>query len=145
MALLYNKAERINPLQPQAPKKWYPVLKSTGLVKERDVAKLLADETTLNPKEAEMAVAQLMKVVTSLLLNGNTVQLSALGSFRLTVNAESADSEREVNAKKIKKVNVRFTASEELKNAIAKATFVDTATLVGTGKLKDSNLGNVRL
>jgi predicted histone-like DNA-binding protein len=145
MALIYNRMERANPVQPNAPKKWYPVLKSTGLVKERDVAKLLADETTLNPKEAEMAVAQLMKVVTSLLLNGNTVQLSGLGSFRLTVNAEGADSEREVNAKKVKKVNVRFTASEDLKNAIAKATFTDAATLVNTGKLKDSNLGNVRL
>ena len=32
-------------------------------MKEKEVAKQIADETTLNPKEAEMAVAQLKKVL----------------------------------------------------------------------------------
>ncbi|MDR1553937.1 MAG: HU family DNA-binding protein, partial [Prevotellaceae bacterium] len=88
MPIFYNKMERGNPGNPDAPKKWYPVLKSTGMIKEREVAKLLAEETTLNPKEAEMAVSQLLKVVTNLLLNGNTVQLGNLGSFRITATTE---------------------------------------------------------
>jgi hypothetical protein len=46
MSLFYNKVEQANPTDKSAPKKWYPVLKSTGLVKEKAVAKLLADETT---------------------------------------------------------------------------------------------------
>jgi hypothetical protein len=58
MPILYNKIERGNPSDKTAPKKWYPVLKSTGLVKEKTVAKQLSDETTLNPKEAEFAVSQ---------------------------------------------------------------------------------------
>jgi len=130
MSLLYNKTERVNPAQPAAPKKWYPILKSTGLIRERQVAKLLADETTLNPKEAEMAVSQLMKVVTNLLLNGNTVQLGELGTFRLTATCEGSNTKEEVGAQKIKKVNVRFSASEDLKNAIKKATFKEAASLV---------------
>jgi nucleoid DNA-binding protein len=56
------------------------VLKSTGLVKEREVARLLSEETTLNPKEAEMAVYQLLKVVVRLLPDGHTVQLGVPGS-----------------------------------------------------------------
>ena len=130
MPLFFNKVERANPAQPMMPKKWYPVLKSTGLIKEKQVAKLLAEETTLNPKEAEMAVAQLMKVVTNLLLNGNTVQLGELGSFRLTVATESSMTKDEVTAQKIKKVNVRFSESEDLKDAMKKATFKDAASLV---------------
>ena len=129
MAIFYNKAERGNPLNPAAPKRWYPVLKSTGLVKEREVAKLLADETTLNPKEAEMAVSQLLKVVTNLLLNGNTVQLGSLGSFRLTASTEPSNSAAEVTGAKIKKVNVRFSESSELKNVLSKASFKDTGSL----------------
>jgi predicted histone-like DNA-binding protein len=129
MPLFYNKIEHGNPSNPAAPKLWYPVLKSTGLVKEREVAKLLADETTLNPKEAEMAVAQLLKVVTHLLLNGSTVQLGSLGSFRLTTNSEGSATKEETTAAKIKKLNVRFTESEDLKDAIKKATFKDAASL----------------
>ncbi len=56
------------------------------MVREKEVAKLLADETTLNPKEAEFAIAQLQKVVINLLLNGNTVQLGDLGGFRITLH-----------------------------------------------------------
>jgi nucleoid DNA-binding protein len=51
----------------------------TGLVKEKEVAKLLSDETTLNPKEAEMTLYQLLKVIIRLLLDGHTVQLGELG------------------------------------------------------------------
>jgi predicted histone-like DNA-binding protein len=129
MALLFNKTERGNPSNPNAPKKWYPTLKSVKMVKEKEVAKKLADETTLNPKEAEMAVAQMEKVVTDLLLEGHTVQLGSLGSFRLTLSAEGSDTEAEVTVSKIKRINVRFTESEELKAAIKKATFVDISTL----------------
>ena len=129
MAIFYNKTERGNPSNLAAPKKWYPVLKSTGLIKEREVAKLLADETTLNPKEAEMAVSQLLKVVTNLLLNGNTVQLGSLGSFRLTASTEASNTADEVTGAKIKKANVRFSESKELKDLLAKASFRDASSL----------------
>ncbi|MDR2409851.1 MAG: hypothetical protein LBE13_17320 [Bacteroidales bacterium] len=56
MALLFNNIERVNPTAPNAPKLWYPLLKSTKMVREKEVAKKLADETTLNPKEAEIAI-----------------------------------------------------------------------------------------
>jgi predicted histone-like DNA-binding protein len=129
MSLLFNKVEKGKPSDPSAPKKWYPVLRSMKLVKEKEVAQKLADETTLNPKEAEMAVSQLLKVVTGLLLDGHTVQLGSLGSFRITLSSEGSDTEKEVTASKIKKVNVRFTESEELKTAMKKATFTDISTL----------------
>ncbi|MDR2126067.1 MAG: HU family DNA-binding protein [Prevotellaceae bacterium] len=131
MSLIYNKIERGNPSDANAAKLWYPVLKSMGMVKEKEVAKLLADETTLNAKEAEMAVAQLLKVVTNLLLSGNTVQLGGLGSFRLTAKSEGVDTKEKVSAAQIKKLSVRFTESAELKDAVKKATFRDAATLTG--------------
>ena len=42
--------------------------------------KMLADETTLNPKEAEMAVYQLEKVVSRLLLDGCQVHTTVMTS-----------------------------------------------------------------
>lgn len=72
--------------------------------------KLVSDETTLNPKEAEMAVYQLEKVMERLLLDGQTVQLGELGSFSLTTNSEACRGEKEVTPDKIKKLSLRFRA-----------------------------------
>ena len=134
MPILYNKVRRVDPRDATAEKSWYPVIKSTGLVREKEVAKLLSDETTLNRKEAEMTISQLLKVVTNLLLNGNTVQLGELGSFRITAKGEASEKMEEVTAAKIKKVNARFTSSADFKSAMAKAKFMDVATLVHTPK-----------
>jgi predicted histone-like DNA-binding protein len=122
--VLFNKILRGNPADPSVLKKWYLVLKSMGLMKEKEVAKLLADETTLNPKEAEFAIAQLLKVVIAALLNGKTVQLGELGSFRLTAHCDGVATEEEVTPAQVKKLTVRFTASEELKAAVSKAQLV---------------------
>lgn len=37
--------------------KFYPVIKTVGRVSEHEVAKQLAEETTLKPKEAEFVLA----------------------------------------------------------------------------------------
>jgi predicted histone-like DNA-binding protein len=129
MSVFFNKVERGNPANPSAPRLWHPVLKSTRLVKEREVAKLLSEETTLNPKEAEMAIYQLFRVVVRLLLDGYTVQLGPLGSFRLTAHTNGAATEAEVTAALIHKLTVRFSESAEMKEAIAKAVFTDIASM----------------
>ena len=41
--------QRINPSEPDEPKKWYPVQYTTKMVDENEVAMLITDETTLNP------------------------------------------------------------------------------------------------
>ena len=123
MALFYNKVQRANPSNPDAPKKWYPVLKSIGRMTEKQVAKEIADETTLNPKEAEMAIYQFQKVLTKALLDGKTVQLGELGSFQLTIKSKGVDNESGVTASLVEKINLRFSPSNDLKNNLKKAQF----------------------
>jgi predicted histone-like DNA-binding protein len=129
MPLFYKKVQRGNPSNPAAPKLWYPILKSVGLVKEKKLAKLLADETTLNPKEAEMSLYQLFKVIINQLLEGHTVQLGELGSFRLTIRSDGSATAEEATATKIKAIQLHFTASEALRKELQHATYKDTATM----------------
>lgn len=129
MPLFYNKIQKKNPMDENAPAKWYPVLKTVGMMKEKEVAKLIADETTLNPKEAEMALSQLQKIMIRTLLNGQSVQLGDWGSFYLSLHTEGSETEKEAGPDKIKKINIRFTAGKELKEAISKATFMEAASL----------------
>jgi predicted histone-like DNA-binding protein len=130
MPIFYNKVQKVNPQNPGGIRLWYPVIKSTKLVREKELAKKLADETTLNPKEAEMSIYQLLKVVNDLLLTGHTVQLGDLGSFRVTAETESSTTETEVNASKVKKLKVRFNESDNLKAAMLKAELRDISSLL---------------
>ena len=123
MSLFYNKIQRANPSKPKEEKKWYLILKSIGRMTEKQVAKEIADETTLNPKEAEMAIYQFQKVLTKALLDGKTVQLGELGSFQVTVKSKGVNKESEVNASLVEKVNLRFTPSATLKENLQKAHF----------------------
>jgi predicted histone-like DNA-binding protein len=130
MALFYNKVERGNPLNAAAPKKWYAVLKSLGQIGEKEVAKMVAEETTINRKEVELALDQFEKVLIRLLLDGHSVKLGDWGSFYLTCNSTGMDTKGEVNAGCIKNLNIRFTPGSELKEAIQKAQFKSTESLI---------------
>ncbi|MBR1733189.1 MAG: hypothetical protein IJ729_05565 [Alloprevotella sp.] len=119
MVLLYKKVLRKHPRTKLS--KYYPVLKSLKLVRQGDVAKLISDETTLNPKEAEMALAQLEKVLVRLLLQGYTVQLGEWASFYVTAPCEGSETEEGCTSALIKcvRAHCRFTPKfrEQLKRA----------------------------
>ena len=129
MALYYKKVEKVNPQKREEPKKWYAALKSIGLKKESEVAVLAADGTTLDPKEAQLAYSRFGKVVMRMLLDGHTVEIENLGTFRLTINSEGVDKKEDLSPKQIKKVNIRFIPCEATKDALKKATFKDFDTM----------------
>jgi predicted histone-like DNA-binding protein len=118
----------MNPLDKT--KKWYLTLKTISQISEKEAAKQIADETTLNRKEAEMALAQFEKVLISNLLASNSVKLGDWGSFHLTCNSAGADTKETLTAKNVKGLNIRFTPGKALKEAIGKASFVFAENLV---------------
>lgn len=123
MAILLKTVMRNNPLDKDAAPKFYPVQKTIQMIDETTVAEQIADETTLNPAEALMAIRQLRKVLLRELLNSNSVKLGNWGSFGITLNTEGADTKDAVKATHVKRVNVRFTPGTEMKEALKKAKF----------------------
>ena len=119
MPVFFNKVERVNPAN-RAITKWYLILKSLGMVKTKALAKEMADETTMNPKEAEIAIYEMVKVLKRLLASGYTVQIDDLGTFYLTVNSAAADTEAALTASSLNKLNVRFRPAAEFNAEIAK-------------------------
>jgi predicted histone-like DNA-binding protein len=128
MAILLNRVERMNPLTKT--KKWYATAKTITQVSESAAARQIADETTLNRKEAEMALSQFEKVLITNLLSSNSVKLGDWGSFHLTCNSASAETKEALTAKDVKGLNIRFTPGRALKEALNKATFVFADNLV---------------
>lgn len=124
MSIFFNKVQRpSNPGDKDSEKKWYPRVKSINLASEKEVAQIIADETTLNPKEAEMVLSLLQKAVTILLKAGRNVRLGDWASFYVTVSAEGADTEEECTAQKIKKVVPHCHFSKEFLAGLQSATF----------------------
>lgn len=124
MSILIKAVQRRNPRDMKAEKKWYPVQNSTGQVDETKVADLIADETTLNPAEALMAIRQFRKILQRSLLDGHSVKLGNWGSFSVTLATKGEATKEALTARNIQKVNIVFLPGEDLKNAMQKAEFI---------------------
>lgn len=136
MAIFYNVVQRKNPSKPTDPMQWYIVLRRVEQTDEEDVAIEIADETTLNPHEARMSIEQMKKVLIRNLLNGHSVRLGSWGSFHLTISSKPSATEKEADASKVTKINIRFTPGKELKEAIAKAQLRNVKAMAEKNKKK---------
>jgi predicted histone-like DNA-binding protein len=120
MAVFFNKVQRSDPRDPAAPRKWYLILKSLSTKRTKEIAQRMADETTMNPKEVEMALYLLVKVMKNTLKEGSTVQIDDLGTFYLTGNSSPSDTEEEVTAHNCNAIHIRFRPDEALQAEINK-------------------------
>lgn len=140
MAILVKPVQRVNPIDEDAPKKWYVTQVTTAQVDETQVAMDLADETTLNPSEAMMAIRQLRKILLRRLLGGESVKLGNWGSFSVTLSSTGAETKEDVTARNIKSVNLNFQPDEAFKTDLQKATFAWVDKLAG-GRTPNSSQG----
>ena len=138
MPIFYNKVQRsVNPGDAESEKKWYPVAKSIKRATEKEIAKYIARETTLNPKEAEMAIDLLGEATEFYLKHGYTVSLGDWASFNVTLSAEGADEEKDCGPAKIKKVvphcrfSKGFTSNMQLGNEFMIGTSMDSKRTTG--------------
>ncbi|MBP3227155.1 MAG: DNA-binding protein [Bacteroidaceae bacterium] len=104
--------------------RYFPTVKSVKLIREREVAKLLADETTLNAKEAEFALVQLQKILLRELQQGNTVQLGDWASFFLTVASDGTEKKEDCTASLIKTVRCHCRFTPSFRETLQKSEFV---------------------
>lgn len=130
MAVFYHKELRTsNPSDRDSVKKWYPRVKSISLASEKEVARLISDETTLNPKEAEMALAQMAKAALILLKAGRTVRLGDWATIRVTARAEGSDTEAECTGAKIKELRPHVQFSKDFIRQLQDVTYQNADTM----------------
>jgi predicted histone-like DNA-binding protein len=120
MAVFFKKTQRSDPRNPAGARKWYLILKSLSTKRTKEIARRMSDETTMNPKEAEMALYELVKVMKSIFKEGSTVQIDDLGTFYLTGNSSASDTEEEVTARNCNAIHIRFKPDEALIDEINK-------------------------
>jgi predicted histone-like DNA-binding protein len=97
-----------NPSDPDAPPKYYPRLKTTGQITERELLDEIDWSSTLNQADMKAALEALLHVIPRHLKEGRIVRLGELGSFYLTVQAEGTPDIAEASEKQIIRNRIQF-------------------------------------
>lgn len=99
---------RLNPVQPV----------------EFDVlARLIAQRTTLTEYEVEFVLGELQSVMIENLELGRGVRFGRLGTFEPSLKAEAVEKENDLNLSTVKKVNIIYKPSLEIKKALKSFRF----------------------
>ena len=118
MSVCYNVIAKLNPQKRKDPPKYYAVAQSSGEINFRQMAKEIAEITTVSTPDAIAVLESLVMIIPRHIEKGEIVRLGELGSLRITLNSEPSEKEEEVNASNIKKANYRFTAGPELQQTL---------------------------
>ena len=86
-------------------------------------------------------ITQMVDCLREQLLEGKKVELGDLGSFRLTISAEGADTASEFGRKNIKKLRVIWTPGEMFKDLLSDADFQLVPSRKGQARLLKQERG----
>ena len=123
MAVKYTVSEKGNPLQPQAPRKWYANAKSSGDVTLRALGKEIAARSTVSPADTHAVLIALTEVLTEHLSDSKIVRFGDFGAFQVSVSSEGAETEAKFNASMIKNSKVVFRPGIDIRDMLKNLKF----------------------
>lgn len=123
MSIKFNVVKRGNPARPEAPRKFYPSIQSSGRTSVRQLAKKAADRSTLTTADMVAALESLLELIPEELAEGRVVELGDFGNFWLRSTAEGIADEKKVRGKQVKSLIPRFMPGKRFKSVLRTATF----------------------
>lgn len=123
MSAKYNIIAKSNPRNPNAPKRYYPSVKTTGRTTLRQLSEEIADISTVSSVDVMAVLEAFLMLIPQKLIEGHIVELGDLGTFLLRIRSEGADSPEAITARSIKQVLVRFNPGKRFKEALRRITF----------------------
>ncbi|GHT79386.1 hypothetical protein FACS189464_4150 [Bacteroidia bacterium] len=123
MSVKYNVSERGNPLNPDAPRKWYANAKSAGVVSLKAIGKEITQRSTVNHADTLAVLEALTQVLTDQLSEGKIVRFGDFGSFQVSIGSEGAEEQNKFNASLIKTKKVAFRPGADLREMLNNLKF----------------------
>ena len=93
MAIVFNKVARKSPKDKSV--KYYITPKTIKLMGLRDIAKLVAENTTMSPQEVELVLNSFVNKLQETLLNSYSVRLGDWASFHVTCSSKGASTAKD--------------------------------------------------
>lgn len=101
-------------------KMFYPSPAPTAPLSINQLASEISEKCTATRADILAVLSKLQNQIANALVEGNTLRLGMLGSFRATVTAFSVDNKDDVSVELIKHVNCKFVPSVWIKNRLKK-------------------------
>ena len=123
MSVQFSVMQRINPSNPQAPRKFYAVAKSRDQVNLRHLSNEIARISTVSSIDTMAVLEALITILPDYLIEGRSIKLGEFGTFRLTLSSEGAETEEDFNSSMIKKVRLKFRPGKLISNALKSVNY----------------------
>ena len=123
MTVKFNVVERGNPTKPEAPKKFYPSIQSSGRITLRQLAETASQMSTLSTMDVMAAIESFLKIVPQELINGKIVELGDFGNFWLRSTAEGVEEAAKVRGEQVTNLIPRFNPGKQFKRVLKSAQF----------------------
>lgn len=116
MAVKYKLVNRINPSAPTAPMKVYALAVHERTFKLKELAReLAARSTTASEGDAYSVLIGLRDLIKEHLDRSDKVVIDGIGSFRVSLSSEGAESADKFHPGLIKKAKVQYQEDAEMK------------------------------
>lgn len=110
----YKLLKKVNPQKRNEAPKWYAVSISDPALETKEMARAATENTSTAPIELEAAIELFLKYAKEQLQQGRVVRLGDLGTLRVSISSEGADSPLNFNPQTmIKKARVVFTPNRD--------------------------------
>jgi predicted histone-like DNA-binding protein len=123
MAIKFNVVQRGNPAKPEAPKKYYPSIQSSGRMSLYELAEEASSRSTLTPADMMAAVESILAIIPEQLARGNIVELGDFGNFWLRTTSDGAEQAQDVRGDQITSLLPRFNPGKRFKRALKHVRF----------------------
>lgn len=107
MSIPYVIKPKKNPITKAV--RYYPQIAHVRPVTLATIATRIEKRSTVASSDCKAVLDALQFEIKEALASGNSVRLGDLGSFRPTISGKPADTEKDVKATNVEKLNVRFT------------------------------------
>jgi predicted histone-like DNA-binding protein len=117
MPVQLKRVEKRNP-QDRSQSKWYLVQENKGSLNLNEIARELADRSSLSQGDVLNVLRNLVEVLPMYLKLGMTIRLEGFGSFHISVKSEGTENPEELTVHNVKKARIVFVPSTTLKEGI---------------------------
>lgn len=123
MAIRYALAERPNPRDMTAPRKFYAHAKSTGDINLKQLSKDISARSTVNSSDTLAVLDSLIQQLVKELEAGRIVRLGDFGSFQISISSEGAETADQFTSSMIKGSHILFRPGVDLRDMLATVTY----------------------
>ena len=133
MSIKFNLVQKANPQKREEASKWYAVPSSESAMSGKALTRAATANTSTAPIEMEAAMEHLANYIPQQLLQGHTVKVPGLGSFRISFKSKGVSDISTFNAgTMISDVRILFTPDKALRDSVIGNTAFESG-----GVLKD--------